>query len=199
MAFIFMGTVPLGGPVPLKRELALFPAAVGEWTGERAMSDTVPLPAGTDAYLFRKYVSSSGISSSLYLYVGYWGKFRHGADVFSGDYVDPGYLWDPVKERDVLIDAGGRTFKAREVVYAKGDYRIAVLYWYRTAHGVTTRRFRGRLVYGLDAMLNRRTNAALVRISTDAFRAGTRSRTPALEEFASGVFSGLDGVLPFDG
>ncbi|NOZ26014.1 MAG: EpsI family protein [Nitrospirae bacterium] len=197
-AFLFMSSIPSGDPVPLKSDLALFPAAVGGLTGEDAPAATEGLPSGTDGFMYRKYGGTDGKAARLYLYVGYWGKFRHGADVFSGDFVDPGYLWDPVKERDVSIDAAGKGFRAREVIYSKGDYRISIIYWYQTIHGVTTKRFRGRLGYGIDAMLNRRTNVALVKISSAAFRAGSDSPLAVQRRFAGEVFYALKGFLPFD-
>ncbi|VAX33495.1 hypothetical protein MNBD_NITROSPIRAE03-1737 [hydrothermal vent metagenome] len=190
---LFINRVPTGNPVPLKRDLSLFPVNIGEWSGREMLGEAQGLPADTDWSLYRQYTKEEGIP--LYLYIGYWGKFRRGSDVFSGNYLDPGYMWDSVKERERVIAVEGKSFPVREVVFAKGDYNISLLYWYQTPRGVTTKRFQGRLLYGIDAILNRRTNVALVKVFSGPFRSGNESPLAIQVEFAREVFPRLAGFL----
>jgi len=182
---LFIRQVPFGDPVPLKHDLASFPVNIGEWSGREMSELAQGLPGDTDQSLYRKYINEKGIP--LYLYIGYWGKFREGSDVFSGNYLEPGYMWDSVGERERVIEINGEKFPVREVLFAKGDYNISLLYWYQTPRVVTTKRFRGRLLYGIDAILNRRTNVALVKIFSGPFRRGTE-QLPDQMKFAGEVF-----------
>lgn len=190
---LFINRVPTGDSVPLKRDLSLFPVNIGEWSGREMSGEAQGLPADTDRSLYRKYTNEEGIP--LYLYIGYWEKFRQGSDVFSGNYIYPGYMWDSVKERARVIKVNGKSFPVREVLFAKGDYNISLLYWYQTPRGVTTKRFRGRLLYGLDAILNRRTNVALVKIFSGPFRSGSRSPFAIQRGFAGKVFPFISRFL----
>ncbi len=195
IACLFVGAVPIGDPVPLKEDLSLFPDRIGEWRGREVSVQAESLPAGTDSSLFRKYTDEQG--RSIYIYVGYWGKFRFGAEVFSGNHLDPGYMWEPVEERERVVEIEGARFSLRETLFAKGDYKILLLYWYQTPRGVTTRRFRARLLYGLDAMLNRKTNVALVKVYTVPFKEPSLSETE-MTTFATEVYLQLLSFLPHD-
>ncbi|MEC4686295.1 MAG: EpsI family protein [Nitrospirota bacterium] len=193
---LFVNQVPYGDPVPLKQDLSLFPVNIGKWTGQKISEQVAGLPSDTGQSLYRKYTSEKGMPLSLY--IGYWGKFRQGSDVFSGDYLDPGYMWDSVKEGERVIEIKGERFPVREVLFAKGDYNISLLYWYQTPRGVTTKRFRGRLLYGIDAILNRRTNVVLVKVFSGPFRSGSGRSPFAIQmEFAGEVFPRLADFLSF--
>ncbi|HEC97497.1 MAG TPA: EpsI family protein [Nitrospirae bacterium] len=194
---LFISRVPCGEPVPLKRDLSLFPVNIGEWSGREMSEQAQGLPVDTDRSLYRKYTNEKGMP--LYLYIGYWGGFRQGSDVFSGNYIEPGYMWDSVKERERVIEVKGESFPVREVLFAKGDYNISLLYWYQTPRGVTTKRFRGRLLYGIDAILNRRTNVALVKIYTGPF-SGKESTYMITDRnsLTKEVFLQLSTFLPFN-
>ncbi len=187
--------MPYGKPVQTQKSLAYFPLNIGEWTGQDVFQEQRELPANTDEYLYRKYVNANG--ESLFLYIGFWGKYRHGADVFSGRHLVPAYRWDTISTKVNIIDVRGRKIPVKEIVYAKGNFIISQFYWYITNNGIVTKRFKERLRHGIDAILNRDTNVALIRISSTQYLKEEDTRNDLiLTEFTGHILAIFEEFLP---
>ncbi|MBI5055396.1 MAG: EpsI family protein [Nitrospirae bacterium] len=197
LTHLFVSQMPYAPPVALKKDIGFFPLNIGAWKGQDIKIDTDNLPPFADQYIYRKYLNDKG--ETLFLYIGYWGKFRHNANVFSGNNIDPGYLWEPENEKQVPIDVAGGRISVNETVYKNGSDGVSLVYWYQTGKGATADRFRERVLNGLGAVINLRTNAALIKISSsplngsDIDSAGIRSIT-----FAEEIYPFLREFLPFD-
>lgn len=159
--------MPYSASVALKKDLSLFPLRIDEWTGSKMSEQIENLPPHTDQYLYRKYINNKGIS--LFLYIGYWGKFRHNSNVFSGSHLSPGYKWDLISEEQELIKLGGKNISIKRAIFAKDDYKISLLYCYYIDHKITTKRFKGRIINGINAIFNRKTNIALIKIYSQPY------------------------------
>jgi len=189
--------MPYGDQVNLKKSLSLIPATIGKWTGYEELQEGGNSRSHEDQYLYRRYINTNG--QSLFLYIGYWGKFKQDADIFSGNHIAPGFLWDPVSEKDISIELQGKKYPVKEIVYVNGNDYISIIYWYHTNRGVSTRRFSERLVNGIDAVLNRRTNVALVKITSMPYLNSMPYEAVAGQAgFTEKIIPLLTDFLPFD-
>lgn len=196
LSCLFIFRMPYGGPVPLKENLVYFPMNIRGWAGQEISQGSEELPSHADDYLYRKYTNTKGVTINLY--VGYWGKFRHDSDVFSGRHLISGYRWDPVSEEVSYIRVKGEMVPFKKVVYANGQENISVFYCYYTNYGVTTERFRGRFRNGVDAIVNKKTNVALIRIFSGPYYDGETDRIISDQiEFAGKMLPWLIEFFPF--
>lgn len=189
--------MPYGMPVQTKKNINFFPLNIGNWAGQDLFQQQEELPSKTDEYLYRRYVNDKG--ESFFVYIGYWGKYRHGADVLSGRHIRPAYRWDLISEKKSFIEFKGKRIPIKEVIYSKDRHNISILYWYFINKGVIRGNFWGRIKHGVDAILHRKTNIALVRISSQQFIKQESDETDRNQrEFAQKIFSLLEEFLPFD-
>jgi len=196
LSYLFVDKMPCSKPVQTQKSLASFPFTISEWTGQDVMQEQDELPSNTDEYLYRKYINAKG--ESLFLYIGFWGKYRHGADVFSGRHLVPAYRWDTTFTRMNIIDVRGQKIPVKEVVYAKGKFRISQFYWYITKNGIITRRFQERLRQGIDTILDRDTHVALIRISSRQYLKEEDIQNDLIfTEFSAKILPLLKDFLPF--
>lgn len=193
--YLFINQMPYSDEVKPKKSLFLVPNTVGDWEGHQAIKHDGDIPPLTDQYLYREYVDRNG--QSVLLCIGYWGKFKHDANIFSGEHIDPGFLWDTVRKKDIIIEIKGKKYSMQEIVYAKNDDYISLIYWYQTNNGITTRRFKERLLHGIDAILNRQTNVVLIKIISKTHGLPYNVAS-AQEDFAINIIPQLTDILPFD-
>lgn len=196
LTYLFIILMPTVDPIILKKNLNLFPVNIGKWTSLGMLGPIEDLPAHADQYLYKEYTNEQGVS--LFLYIGYWGKFRYESNVFSGSHLSPGFMWDPVSEKNHFIKVNGVKIPVKQIVFANGDYRISLVYWYHTNQGVTTKRFKERLVNGINAIFNRKTNVALVKIITGPYLNNKPAHNVSDQiEFTEKIFPRLTDFLPF--
>jgi len=197
LSYLLIDKMPYANPVQTQESLAYFPLTIGEWKGQDVYEEEKELPSRTDEYLYRKYVNVSG--ESLFLYIGFWGKYRHGADVFSGRHLLPAYKWDIMSSKVNVIVSQGKKISVKEIVYTRNHSKISQFYWYMTNNGITTRRFKERLRHGIHAILNRHTNVALIRLTSSQYSIDTDDRySTFLTEFTRKITPVLEEFLPFN-
>ena len=144
--------------------LALFPVAIGPWTGrDSPLEPDVVRTAAVDDYMNRYYRTGS---VSVGLYVGYYKSQRQGQALHSPLFCLPGQGWEPTKTEavDVRIPSDNTTRTINALVVEKGVDRLMVLYWYQTLNRVTASEYWRKLFLVTDAFSSGRTDVALVRI-----------------------------------
>ncbi len=180
-----------GEAIPLRRSLAMFPAALGEWQGREATlldGDTLRLLRPTD-YLVRRYADASG--RSLWLYIGYWDSQRKGAQTHSPKNCLPGGGWEPLEVAQTTVPlADGRAIPANRFVIQKDREQQVVLYWYQARGRALAGEVEARVDMVRSALFQNRTDGAVIRLSSPVY--GTVAETTAwLVRYAQA----LDGVL----
>jgi EpsI family protein len=150
--------------VPHSR-LSAMPYDVENWNGRDAEpldTETVRILAA-DEYLNRNY--SDSVSAPVNLYVAYYGQQRPGVSIHSPLHCLPGTGWEPQDVATVNLQPGDEASgRVRRLIVRKNRDRSVVLYWY-AIHGRTLANELVSKAWLLhDALLLRRSDAALVRI-----------------------------------
>lgn len=192
-------TVHFDREVPPLRPFAQFPKLVGTWTGtgstlEKKFLDVLNL---TD-YLIMDYRDPSG--RDVNLYVAYKGNKEKGGFLHSPGTCMPGNGWNFRESGEETLSGipGVPGMRVNRAFMEKDGQRQLSYYWF-PKHGRILTTFLQIKLYGiLDALVDRRTDAALVRLITpiaqgeevaDAERrlqGFTRTFAPVLEGFIPG-------------
>lgn len=195
---LYIEFFPTGNGTQLRKSLEFFPEAFGNWAqigdeeawGNRAM-------IFNDVCLSRKYQNNK--KNVLSLYIGYWGKFEHGQNIFGGRNIAPGNNWGLVHHSISQIQFGTYSIRFIEARYKKHNNYVLVSYWYfLDSYGVVKRRM-GRLKHALNAILNRRSDVALIKVSSPYFLPEEYEKQKSLQRnFIQEMLSHLPEYLPYD-
>jgi EpsI family protein len=151
----------------VESELGGVPYRVGSWQGiDQPMEKHVLDVLGLDAYLNRKYSDARG--KTMWLYVGYYGSQRQGKGIHSPKHCYPGAGWSLVKKGVETIPLNtdpGRSIKVNRLVFQKDGVRQVVLYWFQSAGRIVHSEYAQRIYLVTDAILHRRTDGALVKVT----------------------------------
>ena len=145
-----------------------FPALVGNWQGRQEKLEGVYLKAlKLDDYLAADYTDDHG--HLVNFWVAYYASQRSGESAHSPRSCLPGGGWemDELSQRnlpDVLID--GRPLRVNRVQIQKGEAKQLVYYWFQQRGRVIDNEFLVKWYIFWDAMMQNRTDGALVRITT---------------------------------
>lgn len=185
---------PFGNETALKKDLRLLPDRIGQWHQVfSGGSNQMTALSDTEASVSEKFRNEEG--EEVYLYIGYWGKFRKGINVFEGRTIAPEKNWEVTNRTVRQMDLEGRNLKFNETNFNKGKENVLVSYWYILGGEGVVNKETGRIKHAIDAMLNRRTNVALIKISSrylspsdlnrhqDLHSSFIRELTPILPEF----------------
>lgn len=185
---------PFGNERALKKDLRLFPDRIDQWHQVFSEeSDQMTALNDTGAYVSKRFRNEGG--EEVYLYIGYWGKFDKGINVFEGETITPGKNWGVTYRSVKQVNLKGLSLKFNETSFKKGQENVLVSYWYVLGGKGVVNKETGRIKHAIDAMLNRRTNVALIKISSrylspadlnwhqDLHSSFIRELTPILPEF----------------
>ncbi len=147
--------------LPNRQPLSELPQQIDSWR----QIDSQTLTGGTlrelaaDDYLSRTYVNDDG--AYVYLFIAYHTGQRHRQTFHSPQNCMPGAGWT-MSDYDLLLlnDRG----EANKYLIEKDGARMLALYWYQGRGKMIAGEYRARLDTIRDAMLKRRTDAALVRV-----------------------------------
>jgi EpsI family protein len=212
--WLFIARASKMEPVPIAQPLAEFPLQMEGWRGfaQAPFAADILTNLGVDDYLNRTYYSADG-SGIVDFYVGYYQYQRQGKAIHSPLNCLPGAGWNPVKKDYLSISLPGTysrdngqmqrntsdSVSVNRVVIAKGLDQQVVIYWYQSHGRVIASEYAGRIYSVLDAIRTRRTDAALVRIMSQA--GGRKSEAEEKAEklavnFAKAIFQELNRFLP---
>jgi len=178
--------------------LARFPAAFGQW---RLFHDD-PIDAATvrelsaDRLVSQTYVESP-TGSVASLFVAWFRTQRDGArQPHSPKVCLPAGGWTPrvVDQITVGIPAGAIT--VNRYIVNKGAQRAVVLYWYQTPRRVIAGEWAAKFWLAADALRDKRTDTALVRVITWPAGGGDDRATAAATGFARDLYPMLREYLP---
>ena len=178
-------------PVPLKKDLKLFPNEIGEWKG----SDAAPNPSflgliDAKQTLSRVYRHVSG--AEVHLYVGYFDFQDQERKLIS---YKTDRLFQNGAETEVAVPP--RSIRVNEQILQEEDRRELVLFWYELNGNIFTDRSRAKLYTMWNTLAHRRSNGALVLLSIDAPKEADLERPRfTIERFIPAVFPELANYLP---
>ena len=181
--------------VPLRRPLAELAYHFDGWRGSDApLDDRVAAVLGTKDFILREYVDAEAVP--VWLYVSYFGRQKQGTASHSPRHCLPGAGWQPLDEQRVPYPlAAGPTPTINEIVFGKNDQRQLVYYWFRERDRIVASEYMVKFYLMWDALLRRRTDGALVRVSTPVDGSTPAARERAVR-FMQQALPQLDAILP---
>jgi EpsI family protein len=180
-----------------RQALKSFPKQVGQWeqTGgdEQLDKETLAVLRASD-YLLRSYKDKTG--RSINFYVGYYASQRDGATYHSPLNCLPGSGWIMSEPGRVTITPEGRpSFEANKYVIQNGDHKQLLIYWYQGRGRAIASEYWGKVYTVLDSVQMRRSDGAMVRITTGIADSDPASLQDALAK-ATDVAATTSTILP---
>jgi EpsI family protein len=151
-------------PQSLAQPLGAIPYSLAGW---RFVEDS-PLPPSTlkrlvlSDYVSRLYAQNS---QQLGLFIAYYAEQRSGESMHSPKHCLPGSGWEIWQYGSAQVPVNGRNVTINKYSIHKGSERQVVLYWYQSGARVIASEYVGKFLLMRDAVLDGRTDGALVRIT----------------------------------
>ena len=151
-----------------RKQLRDFPKQIGIWqqTGgdEQFNKETLAVLRASD-YLLRNYRGADG--RTVNFYVGYYASQRDGATYHSPLNCLPGSGWEMSEPRKITITPAGRpAFVANKYLIQNGDHKELLVYWYQGRGRAVASEYWGKIYTVVDSVRMRRSDGAMVRITT---------------------------------
>lgn len=176
-----------------RKELRDFPKQVGTWqqTGGDGQLDSQTLAVlRASDYLLRDYRGANG--RVVNFYVGYYASQRDGATYHSPLNCLPGSGWVMSDPGKITITPKGRpAFVANRYVIRNGDHKDLLVYWYQGRGRAVASEYWGKIFTVIDSVRRRRSDGAMVRITTPV----NGSETAALQA-AIDLAANSSSILP---
>jgi EpsI family protein len=165
MAMVVHGKLTFDRPVALRRQLAGFPLALGRWRGRDLTLPAAQLAAlRASAVMMREYSRVADPPTTLY--VAFFAAQREGTAMHSPMHCIPGAGWQAIQQSMLPISFPGLdTIDANQVVFANGESRMLVIYWYMEQGRAERSELGGALATLWHAVVERRSDGCLIRIS----------------------------------
>ena len=170
--------------IPVSEPLAQIPRTIAGWSGSDIQIDQESLDVlGAGDFLSRVYARDTDLNS-IDLFVGYFPTQRTGVSIHSPRNCLPGAGWAFESSQYLdLTDVNGKAHRVGEYIITDGENRQFVIYWYQ-AHGRSVaNEYLAKLYLVVDAMKMKRTDGALVRVSTPIGSAEGSAHARARAEF----------------
>lgn len=160
-----------GEAVPVRKPLDEFPATVGDWQGREGTIFDLEILNVLKAkdYIMRRYQDPT--QRSLWLFIGYWGSQRKGAQPHSPRNCLPGGGWEPLEASQVTVPLP-EPFAAITVnryLIQKDRAQQLVFYWYDAQGKAVAGEVAARVEMVKNSIVRNRTDGALVRVSSPIY------------------------------
>lgn len=176
-----------------RKQLKDFPKQIGAWeqTGgdEQFNNETLAVLRASD-YLLRNYRGADG--RVVNFYVGYYASQREGATYHSPLNCLPGSGWVMSEPGKITITPKGRApFVANRYLIQNGDHKELLVYWYQGRGRAVASEYWGKIYTVVDSVRLRRSDGAMVRITTSV-----ESSEPAALQAAADLAANSSNILP---
>ena len=108
----------------------------------------------------------------------------------------PGSGWQPLADREELVNLGDRSISVNRYVIAHGDSRQLVYYWYQSRDRSVAGEFKAKFWVVADAIRYNRTDTALVRVIVPLIDKNEALADQQIKEFIKTVYPTLLHYLP---
>lgn len=183
---------------PDRSLFATFPTTLGEWRGRTSLLETqVEQGLGLTDYILSDY--SRADRRQVNLYVAYYASQRTGLSPHSPSVCIPGNGWQISNlERTNYSNSDlSVSLPLNRVVIARGLDKQLVYYWFEERGMKIANEYLSKLYLLRDAILENRTDGALVRLTTPFYPGESESDADKrLQEFMQAVVPNLAGYLP---
>ncbi|MGD0201684.1 MAG: exosortase C-terminal domain/associated protein EpsI [Bryobacteraceae bacterium] len=183
---------------PAPPALSRFPVEFGRWKLFRQdpVAADIARELGADALLSRTYVETP-TGSLASLFVAWFQTERGGVrQPHSPKVCLPASGWTPAATDEVTLDTAAGVITVNRYLVAHGAERAAVLYWYQTPRRVSAGEWAAKFWLVADALRDKRTDAALVRVIAWPAHGRDEAATTAAIGFARELYPLLREYLP---
>jgi EpsI family protein len=176
-----------------RQELRGFPKQVGAWQqtgGDKQFDNQTMSVLRASDYLLRDYRSADG--RTINFYVGYYASQRTGATYHSPLNCLPGAGWVMSEPGTITISPKGRpSFVANRYLIQNGNQKDLLVYWYQGRGRSVASEYWGKIYTVVDSVSMRRSDGAMVRITTPV-----TSSEPAALRAAADLAAEASTILP---
>jgi EpsI family protein len=176
-----------------RKQLKEFPRQVGAWEqtgGDEQFNKETLAVLGASDYLLRNYRGTDG--RVVNFYVGYYASQREGATYHSPLNCLPGAGWVMSEPGKITITPKGRApFVANRYLIQNGDHKELLVYWYQGRGRSVASEYWGKVYTVVDSVRLRRSDGAMVRITTSV-----ENSEPAALQAAADLAANSSTVLP---
>ena len=169
--FLFLHQRSSEDAVSVAKPLKDLPGSIGEWHARESspFDDATLKILKLNDYAMVRYADPQ--NRSLWLYVGYWGSQRKGAQIHSPKNCLPGGGWEPLESTTLTIplSAPGSAMTVNSYLLQKGNNKELVLYWYQSRDTVTAGEIPARIQMVKNSILSNRSDGAIVRVSSPVY------------------------------
>jgi EpsI family protein len=181
--------------VPLARPFGEFPASLGGWRmlGQSSLSESIVRLLMPTDYLSRRYVDGHGTSVDMYL--SYFDGGPDSGGIHSPKHCLPGSGWTELSSERVRLDLAGESVNMVRAVYAKGDVREVIFYWFAMRGKTMSDEYSLKLAEITGSMLHSRRDQSFVRISVQSTKDLDRA-AERIEDFLRVFYPVIAEFLP---
>ncbi len=183
---------------PAPPVLSRFPSKFGEWTQlrEDPIAADIAGELRADVILSRTYVHAP-TGSVAGLFVAWFQSQRAGrSQPHSPKVCLPAAGWTPAVTGEVRIDTAAGAIVINRYIVVNRAQRDVVLYWYQSPRRVTAGEWQAKLWLMADALRDRRTDTALVRIVLPSTNGDDRAAIASGIGFAQNLYPLLRENFP---
>ena len=183
---------------PSPPAFASFPLAFGQWKIFRSdpIDAVVAAQLRADRLVSHTYIETP-TNSFASLLVAWFQTQQGGArQPHSPKVCLPSGGWTPRIMDEITLDTTGGAITVNRYVVDKDTQSAVVLYWYQTPRRVIAGEWAAKFWLAADAIHDRRTDTALVRVTTWPSRGGDEAATAVAAEFARDLYPKLRDYLP---
>ncbi len=199
MAQIFAIHAATGGehrpvPPPLNR----FPAAFGPWKIFRGdpIDPAVVTELRADRLVSQTYIETPTHSFASLLVAWFQTQQGGARQPHSPKVCLPSGGWTPRIVDEVTVPTVAGEITVNRYVVDKDTLSAVVLYWYQTPRRVIAGEWASKFWLAADALRDKRTDTALVRVTTWPSRGGDDAATAVAAEFTRSLYPMLREYLP---
>jgi EpsI family protein len=181
--------------VPLGRPFGEFPASHAGWRmiGQANLGENILKVLMPTDYLSRRYAKEDGSSVDMYL-----SFFNGGPDagrIHSPKHCLPGGGWTEISSAHTTLDLGGEAVNLAQAVYAMGNKREVIYYWFSMRGRTMSDEFSLKLAEITGSMFHRRRDQSFMRISVQGDGA-LEAAEQQIEDFLRDFYPVIRDFLP---
>jgi EpsI family protein len=185
--------------LPSPPPLAALPLRLGDWTQSRdsSVEPDALVMLGPDDALVREYQLGGGRETAS-VFVAYYKTQLRSRNAHDPKVCLPGSGWNPTLSRVIEVPAAphARSFPVNYYRIVREGNQAVVLYWFQTYNGVYTFEQQLRAHRLIDAVIDNRSDMALVRIIIPIGEAGVQTAGARATDLAQFLYAQMLSYFP---
>ena len=175
-----------------------FPASMGRWQLFRSdpIEEAVATELRADRFVSQTYIHTSTHAFASLLVAWFQTQQGDARQPHSPKVCLPSGGWTPRIVDEVAVGTAAGPITVNRYVVDKDTQSAVVLYWYQTPRRVIAGEWAAKFWLAADALRDKRTDTALVRVTTWPGTGGDEAATAVASEFARNVYPELRAYLP---